>query len=56
VVSLGAKVAPGNEPYYVHGAGDSKALELTPVAFRFTPVGAASRTIDDGYVDPKRRS
>ena len=28
----------------------------TPVAFRFTPVGAASWSIDDVYVDPKRRS
>ena len=136
----GAKVASGNEPYYVHGSGESKSLslpagsratsavipvglghptmrffarstggsilsslkvevlfelatgqvvalpigvalaglhrswqptlpmavvanllpllpgELTPVAFRFTPVGAASWTIDDVYVDPKRRS
>ena len=29
---------------------------LTPVAFRFTPVGAAAWTIDDVYVDPKKRS
>lgn len=29
--------------------------QLTPVAFRFTPVGSASWTIDDVYVDPKRR-
>jgi hypothetical protein len=28
----------------------------TPVAFRFTPVGAASWWIDDVYVDPKSRS
>jgi hypothetical protein len=27
----------------------------TPVAFRFTPVGAASWTIDDVYVDPRFR-
>jgi hypothetical protein len=27
----------------------------TPVAFRFKPVGGASWTIDDVYVDPKRR-
>lgn len=26
----------------------------TPVAFRFTPVGSASWTIDDVYLDPKR--
>ncbi len=30
--------------------------EQTPVAFRFTPVGSATWTIDDIYVDPKRRS
>lgn len=30
--------------------------EMTPVAFRFTPRGSASWTIDDVYVDPKRRS
>jgi hypothetical protein len=30
--------------------------QLTPVAFRFTPVGSAAWTIDDIYVDPKRRS
>jgi hypothetical protein len=29
--------------------------QRTPVAFRFTPVGAANWTIDDVYVDPKRR-
>lgn len=135
----GARVAPGNESYYVHGKGESKSLSLprgsgatsavicvglghptmrffakaegglptaalqvdvkfelitgtvvtlpigvalagahrswqptlpmtvianllpllpgqrTPVAFRFTPVGAASWSIDDVYVDPKRR-
>ena len=27
----------------------------TPVAFRFTPVGAGTWTIDDVYLDPKRR-
>lgn len=30
--------------------------EMTPVSFRFTPRGSASWTIDDVYVDPKRRS
>ena len=30
--------------------------DMTPVAFRFTPSGTASWTIDDVYVDPKRRS
>lgn len=29
--------------------------QRTPVAFRFTPVGSAGWTIDDVYVDPKRR-
>ena len=29
--------------------------EQTPVKFRFTPRGGASWTIDDVYVDPKRR-
>ena len=29
--------------------------QRTPVAFRFTPVGTASWTIDDVYVDPARR-
>ena len=29
--------------------------QQTPVAFRFTPVGSATWTIDDVYVDPKRR-
>ncbi len=29
--------------------------QRTPVAFRFTPVGAATWSIDDVYVDPKRR-
>ncbi len=135
----GSRVASGNEPYYVHGAGERSALSLpagssttsapicvglghptmrffarssggtvlsllkvevlfelstgqvaalpigvasaalhrswqptlplpvvanllallpddrTPVAFRFTPVGGASWTIDDVYVDPARR-
>jgi hypothetical protein len=30
--------------------------EMTPVAFRFTATGTAGWTIDDVYVDPKRRS
>jgi hypothetical protein len=29
--------------------------ERTPVKFRFTPAGNASWSIDDAYVDPKRR-
>ena len=29
--------------------------QYTPVAFRFTPVGGVAWTIDDVYVDPKRR-
>jgi len=30
--------------------------QMTPVQFRFTPVGSASWWIDDVYVDPKSRS
>jgi hypothetical protein len=30
--------------------------EQTPVEFRFTPIGGATWTVDDVYVDPKGRS
>jgi hypothetical protein len=30
--------------------------QMTPVQFRFTPVGAANWTIDDVYVDPKNHA
>jgi hypothetical protein len=30
-------------------------LVLTPVRFRFTPVGTATWQIDDVYIDPRRR-
>lgn len=29
--------------------------DMTPVQFRFTPVGSASWSIDDVYVDPRAR-
>jgi hypothetical protein len=29
--------------------------QMTPVQFRFTPIGSASWSIDDVYVDPKAR-
>jgi hypothetical protein len=30
--------------------------QMTPVQFRFTPLGTATWSVDDVYVDPKSRS